>query len=321
MPTTTTDSLFEHCEELQGDKPWGTILDSGTGSHSLRWLNSLANNDEVECDGWVAITADEDMRRRTQEEVDSWGAGAGKVIIGNWAGGYDCNDESVEPESNCNTPPKPTPVPTLDLASLNLVINKTHNLLRNQKFQTILCDYLICDRCNITLNKNCVPGDRSAITPGGVRIGSCAMTTRMLVEKDFETMTELLVKCLELTKDIQKVSGPKLKDFIVEMDKSESCENLRKEVNEFATTFPMPGFGERAKRASFAKLTFMATSTTELTFLYYFYFCSRYCCSRASLKIHTRRRPQGNALPEHSRASVEGGDCGEIVGRLWGVGD
>jgi hypothetical protein len=116
MPTTTTDSLFEHCEELQGDKPWGTILDSGTGSHSLRWLNSLANNDEVECDGWVAITADEDMRRRTQEEVDSWGAGAGKVIIGNWAGGYDCNDESVEPESNCNTPPKPTPVPTLDLA-------------------------------------------------------------------------------------------------------------------------------------------------------------------------------------------------------------
>ncbi|GMI55993.1 hypothetical protein ScalyP_jg925 [Parmales sp. scaly parma] len=106
----------------------------------------------------------------------------------------------------------------------------------------------ICDRCNITLNKNCVPGDRSAITPGGVRIGSCAMTTRMLVEKDFETMTELLVKCLELTKDIQKVSGPKLKDFIVEMDKSEACENLRKEVNEFATTFPMPGFDPKEMR-------------------------------------------------------------------------
>ena len=168
MPTTTTDSLFEHCEELQGDKPWGTILDSGTGSHSLRWLNSLANNDEVECDGWVAITADEDMRRRTQEEVDSWGAGAGKVIIGNWAGGYDCNDESVEPESNCNTPPKPAPVPK-DLASLNLVINKTHNLLRNQKFQTILCDYLIgaMDGFSPFFQDLIFPRLRNHLLPGG----------------------------------------------------------------------------------------------------------------------------------------------------------
>lgn len=33
----------------------------------------------------------------------------------------------------------------------------------------------VCDRIHITLNKNSVHGDRSAVTPGGVRIGSvCA---------------------------------------------------------------------------------------------------------------------------------------------------
>lgn len=36
----------------------------------------------------------------------------------------------------------------------------------------------ICEYCNITLNKNTVPGDKSALSPGGVRIGMPAMTTR-----------------------------------------------------------------------------------------------------------------------------------------------
>jgi len=33
-----------------------------------------------------------------------------------------------------------------------------------------------CDMCHITLNKNAVVGDVSAMTPGGVRIGAPAMT-------------------------------------------------------------------------------------------------------------------------------------------------
>ena len=35
----------------------------------------------------------------------------------------------------------------------------------------------ICDKINITLNKNAVVGDKSAVSPGGVRIGAPAMTT------------------------------------------------------------------------------------------------------------------------------------------------
>jgi len=39
----------------------------------------------------------------------------------------------------------------------------------------------VCDLAHITLNKNAVVGDVSAMTPGGVRIGAPAMTSRGLV--------------------------------------------------------------------------------------------------------------------------------------------
>lgn len=42
------------------------------------------------------------------------------------------------------------------------------------------------DRCGITLNKNCVPGDRrSPFQTSGVRIGTAAMTTRGYTKEDF----------------------------------------------------------------------------------------------------------------------------------------
>ena len=37
---------------------------------------------------------------------------------------------------------------------------------------------LVCDKAHITLNKNAVCGDKSALSPGGVRIGTPALTTR-----------------------------------------------------------------------------------------------------------------------------------------------
>lgn len=38
----------------------------------------------------------------------------------------------------------------------------------------------------ISINKNTIPGDKSALIPSGVRVGSPAMTTRGCKEKDFE---------------------------------------------------------------------------------------------------------------------------------------
>jgi len=36
----------------------------------------------------------------------------------------------------------------------------------------------VCNRVSITLNKNSVVGDKSALVPGGVRIGAPALTSR-----------------------------------------------------------------------------------------------------------------------------------------------
>ena len=43
----------------------------------------------------------------------------------------------------------------------------------------------LCDLVCITLNKNAVLGDRSALSPGGVRIGTPALTSCGMKEKDF----------------------------------------------------------------------------------------------------------------------------------------
>jgi len=99
-----------------------------------------------------------------------------------------------------------------------------------------------CDAVNITLNKNCVPGDRSAVTPGGVRIGAPAMTTRKLVESDFEQIAEFLSETLKISLSIQEKSGPKLKDFVAMLKGNAEIDALREKINLFATSFPMPGF-------------------------------------------------------------------------------
>jgi glycine hydroxymethyltransferase len=70
-----------------------------------------------------------------------------------------------------------------------------------------------CDLCHITLNKNAVVGDVSAMTPGGVRIGSPAMTSRGLREADFEKIADLLHEVLLVCKDLQATHGKLLKDF------------------------------------------------------------------------------------------------------------
>jgi glycine hydroxymethyltransferase len=100
----------------------------------------------------------------------------------------------------------------------------------------------VCDAVSITLNKNCVPGDRSAVTPGGVRIGTPALTTRTMVESDFEQIAEFLHEAIQIAKDVQDKSGPKLKDFIGLLENNPEIEALKKKVHTFATKFPMPGF-------------------------------------------------------------------------------
>jgi len=97
------------------------------------------------------------------------------------------------------------------------------------------------DMAGITVNKNAVYGDTSALTPGGVRLGSPALTSRGLDEADFATVASFLDRVVKISLETQQTSGRKLTDFMKALENSHKLQMLKKEVEEFAAKFPMPG--------------------------------------------------------------------------------
>jgi len=102
----------------------------------------------------------------------------------------------------------------------------------------------VCNEVLITLNKNSVPSDTSALMPGGVRLGTCALTSRGFKEGDFVKVVDLLDEAVDIAKSVQSKSK-KLKEFkeVLSSDPqvTERCSSLKGRVVEFASTFPMPG--------------------------------------------------------------------------------
>jgi len=100
----------------------------------------------------------------------------------------------------------------------------------------------VCELCGITLNRNAVHGDASALSPGGVRIGAPAMTTRGCGKKEFEEIAAFLDRCCQITLKIQASHGKKLKDFEQGLPGNADIAALRTEVNSWANGFGYPGF-------------------------------------------------------------------------------
>ena len=95
----------------------------------------------------------------------------------------------------------------------------------------------ICEYVNITLNKNSVYGDKSAMTPGGIRIGTSALTTRGFKEKDFEIIAELLHETCKLALNIQEKNGKLLKHFENNLKNNEKVKILNNIVQSFSSSF------------------------------------------------------------------------------------
>ena len=98
------------------------------------------------------------------------------------------------------------------------------------------------DECHITLNKNTIIGDKSAITPGGVRIGTPAVTTRGYMEDDMREVGRFIDECFKISLDIQQTKGKKLKEFKTGCTESKELHQLRDDVHKFACQFDIPGF-------------------------------------------------------------------------------
>jgi len=108
----------------------------------------------------------------------------------------------------------------------------------------------VLELAHIALNKNTVPGDKSALLPSGIRLGSPALTSRGFMEEDFQQVAKFLDQGVKITQSLKEsCPGKKLKDFksYVNGDMPE-IKALKAEVEAFAGEFPAIGFDVEAMR-------------------------------------------------------------------------
>lgn len=101
----------------------------------------------------------------------------------------------------------------------------------------------------IATNKNTVPGDKSALMPSGIRMGTPALTSRGLKEDDFAHVAQFFDRAVDIAVQLKNTEeGKKLKGFrelcAVGPSVHPDLEQLRKDVSSFACSFPTIGFDE-----------------------------------------------------------------------------
>lgn len=83
-----------------------------------------------------------------------------------------------------------------------------------------------CDTIGLTLNKNMIPDDlRKPFDPSGIRLGTPAVTTRGMKEKDMDFIAEKLYQAVQHHDDERKLT------------------QFRSEVKEYCAQFPLPVLG------------------------------------------------------------------------------
>ncbi len=76
MPSTL--GLFAHIESLHGDRPWGSVLDAGTGVNSADWLLSLP------AERWTGVTAASGHAAQVRDAVGDRLRPDDRLLLGNW---------------------------------------------------------------------------------------------------------------------------------------------------------------------------------------------------------------------------------------------
>ncbi|KDO36563.1 hypothetical protein CISIN_1g032233mg [Citrus sinensis] len=104
----------------------------------------------------------------------------------------------------------------------------------------------VLEAVHIAANKNTVPGDVSAMVPGGIRMGTPALTSRGFVEEDFAKVAYFFDAAVKLTVKIKsETQGTKLKDFVATTQSANFQSEIAKrchDVEEYAKQFPTIGF-------------------------------------------------------------------------------
>lgn len=116
----------------------------------------------------------------------------------------------------------------------------------------------VLELVGVASNKNTVPGDKSAMKPGGLRMGSPAMTTRGLLPEDFTRVAEIVDRAVTITQHLDKkakedaeaknrknpASVKAFLDFLGDGSEVKEVVELRGEVESWIGTFSLPWIKE-----------------------------------------------------------------------------
>jgi len=100
----------------------------------------------------------------------------------------------------------------------------------------------IAELCNVSVNKNTIATDKSALNPSGVRLGTPAMTTRGFLEEDIEFVADIIDSITRLTVKIQEsCSSNKLEEFMNKTHEfMDQIHIIKNTVIDYCSKFPLP---------------------------------------------------------------------------------
>ena len=112
----------------------------------------------------------------------------------------------------------------------------------------------VLELVGVASNKNTVPGDKSAMKPGGLRMGSPAMTTRGLLPDDFTRVAEIVDRAVTIAQRVDKTAKEESEakgrknptsvkafmEFLGDGSEIREIVQLRREVEEWIGTFALP---------------------------------------------------------------------------------
>ncbi|SGZ54291.1 CIC11C00000000960 [Sungouiella intermedia] len=104
----------------------------------------------------------------------------------------------------------------------------------------------VLERANIAANKNTVPGDKSALFPSGLRVGTPAMTTRGFGPEEFAKVAEYFQRAVDISIALKaQEQGTVAKELLASFkklaDESADVKALDDEVKQWAAQYPVPG--------------------------------------------------------------------------------
>ncbi|OAX84776.1 hypothetical protein ACJ72_00856 [Emergomyces africanus] len=118
----------------------------------------------------------------------------------------------------------------------------------------------VLELCGVASNKNTVPGDKSAMKPGGIRIGTPAMTSRGFGPEDFVRVADIVDRAVTITQKLDKPAKAdaeakkrknpgSVKAFLEYLGEGEEIPEivlLRQEVEDWVGTFSLPWADEES---------------------------------------------------------------------------